>query len=240
MLLLMIEKKHIGSFSVRWSELTEPIRRVNLPSDHPAFVDEKKASGRQRWGLYFEKWRLLEGSVVTLGADPAALIGRMQEAEGDVRTYWRKAINHALEETHHVGELKGVQLANGEIIYVESTAWEAMLEEANRRCSIALDALEDANATYRLAHDLASQSVGDPEVWADAIVQKIRSEDEQARAREDSEETAAQEPKEAATLPVIESPVEVARMIRKGLEQAACEVATEARDGIRAIRGKVT
>jgi hypothetical protein len=235
----MIEKKHIGMFSVRWSEIAEPVRRVNLPSDHPAFVDEKKATGRQRWGLYFEKWKMLEGSVVTLGADPAALIGRMQEAEGDVRVYWRRAIDHALQETYGCGSpisdrseihpLVAIQANSGELINVERAAWEAMLEEANRRCSIALDLQEDAYATLRMAHDVIRNA------------ETIRSEEEQARAREDSEETQLEQKEDAAPLPAQEvvTPRELIEYLGKSLGQARQRVNLKRRAQIEEARGRV-
>ena len=37
---MMVAKGHIGAFSVRWEELEEPTYRINLPSDHPAFVEQ--------------------------------------------------------------------------------------------------------------------------------------------------------------------------------------------------------
>ena len=144
----MIGRGHIGQFSVRWDEIdgSPPVRRVNLPSDHPAFVDAEKATGRQQWGLFFDKWRMLEGSVVTLGADPAALIGRMQEAEGDVRGYWRSAVNHALTEREEISGLVAVQTGVGQI-FVERAAYDAILESANERLQLALDLYEeDADA----------------------------------------------------------------------------------------------
>jgi hypothetical protein len=140
----MIDQGHIGAFSVRWEEIGDPVARVNLPSDHPAFVDSKKANGRQRWGMYFDKWRLLEGSVVTLGADPAALLGRLTASQGDVRTFWRRAVNHALEERVEIEGLVGVHLPNGEIAFVERAVYDAMLEGANERMSMALDLHEEA------------------------------------------------------------------------------------------------
>ena len=35
----MVGRKHINGLSIRWSGVGDPLRRVNLPSDHPAFVD---------------------------------------------------------------------------------------------------------------------------------------------------------------------------------------------------------
>ncbi len=145
----MIERGHIGQFSVRWDEIdgAEPVRRVNLPSDHPAFVDAEKATGRKRFGLFFDKWRLLEGSVVTLGADPGALIGRMNESQPDVRGYWRKTINRALTESVEVGGLVSLNVDGTEFL-VERPAYDAMLEEANARLQLALDLYEQGERIY--------------------------------------------------------------------------------------------
>jgi len=144
----MVDRGHIGQFSVRWDEIGEPVRRVNLPSDHPAYVDSAKSQGREAWGYYFDKWKLLEGSVVTLGADPAAMVGRMQQSRGDVRGYWRRAINHALTECSEVAGLVAVSLPSGEFAYIERAAYDAMLELANERYSLALDLYEDMGTDH--------------------------------------------------------------------------------------------
>ena len=215
----MIDKGHIGAFSVRWEETEEPVYRVNLPSDHPAFVDTKKATGRQRWGMYFEKWRLLEGSVVTLGADPAALVGRMQEAQGDVRAYWRKAINHALTERAEVAGLVGVHLENGEIAYTERAVYDAMLEDANARYMAALDTLdtalearEDANEALTEALNFRDTSPADLRSDTDTNVQ-IRSEVEPGSGDEPTD-AATREPGAAATEPAAPSPKAAAQPTR--------------------------
>ncbi len=92
----MIDAGHVGALSVRWADgKTPPVRRVNLPSDHPAFVDDSKATGAQRWGLFFESSRLLEGSVVTIGADPGALMHCYRGAEGAERELWKYAMRDA-------------------------------------------------------------------------------------------------------------------------------------------------
>ncbi len=143
----MIEQGHVGAFSIRWEETVKPQRRINLPSDHPAYLDGEKAEGRNFWGLYFEKWRMLEGSVVTLGADPAALIGRMQRSTGAIRTFWRGAINdqlaHRIDAGAYGENLVSIETADGPI-FVERAAHEAMLEVANERLQLALDIHEDA------------------------------------------------------------------------------------------------
>ena len=64
-LALMVGKGHIGSFSLRWEAIDEPVRRTNLSKDHPAFVDaQKEKDYRKLWGLYFPRSRVVEGSIV--------------------------------------------------------------------------------------------------------------------------------------------------------------------------------
>lgn len=254
----MIEKGHIGAFSIRWEEVGEPQRRVNLSSDHPAFIDEKKATGRQRWGLYFEKSRMLENSVVTLGADPAALIGRMQESEGDTRGYWRKVINHAMEEVQSAaGDLVGVQV-NGEIVYVERAVYEAMLEESNLRLQLALDLHEQRapevipfiQNTDGLGNEALTFSVRYVNEDGEEIQptpdqgSKTRSEGEHSEEREDPEETEEaneEEPEQeqkSAPLPDI-TPRDVQRMLREKLANARKELTEERREFLKRASGKV-
>lgn len=82
---LMIEAGHLGAVSIRWQPI-DYVRRINLSSDHPAYVDaEKETNLSKRYGLFHRKWRALEGSVVPIGADQAATIderARGWEAKG--------------------------------------------------------------------------------------------------------------------------------------------------------------
>lgn len=96
----MIDKGHVTGVSIRWDEVPgKTIRRVNLPSDHPHFVDSEKANGPERWGVFFEQWRALEGSVVPIGADPKALIGRANDTTGEVQAFWRSMAEDASGRT---------------------------------------------------------------------------------------------------------------------------------------------
>ncbi|HUT87569.1 MAG TPA: hypothetical protein VMX15_05755 [Candidatus Heimdallarchaeota archaeon] len=94
----MISKGHVGGISVSW----EPVRytrRINLASDHPAFVDESKEKDwRKRSGLYHDEWRVMEGSVVAIQADPQAIVGRSRETEGPVSEFWR-SMSERTQET---------------------------------------------------------------------------------------------------------------------------------------------
>jgi len=214
----MIDRGHIGAFSVRWAEVEEPVARVNLPKDHPAFVDAKTETGRKRYGYYFDKWRLLEGSVVTLGADPAALIGRMQESQGDVRQFWRSAINRHIAQTEPLGGLVGIDVG-GELIYVERAAYDAMLEAANERLALALD-LHERIAQERIA---ISESAGVPKPAT-------------LTGSDNAPKPAARECQEPASVP---SPKEIFQELRVQLKQAAREVAEERKRLYERARGVV-
>jgi hypothetical protein len=86
----MINEGHINAMSIRWDEVPgKSVRRINLPSDHAYFVDAEADQTAARWGYFFEEWRAMEGSIVALGADPGALIGRARETEGQVSEFWR-------------------------------------------------------------------------------------------------------------------------------------------------------
>jgi hypothetical protein len=97
--------RHGGAVSIRWTDVDggkPPIPRVNLPSDHPHFVDsEKETNPRKRYGLFWPEWRALEGSIVALGADPGAMIDgkiyreRADETEGAVSDFWRDMAERA-------------------------------------------------------------------------------------------------------------------------------------------------
>jgi len=247
----MIDKKHIRSFSVRWSEVDEPVYRTNLPSDHPAFVDIKKAKGRKRYGLWFEKWRLLEGSVVTLGADPSALIGRMQEANGDLRQFWRGVVNDSMAETLDSGNLVGVQVGD-EVIFVERSIHAAMLEAANEQLSLAIDTLQAATslgieAYESLRTDIGTTTTGREltlhlEEVSDGDLDEEEEEDD-STTRSEPEEVAVTEPqetKEAATLPAITTPGQVIRLLHSELKTAREEMKAEAREIMRHALGKVS
>lgn len=89
----MIAQGHVTGVSVRW----EPIKfqaRTSLPKEHPAHVKVDESSFIKRNGLYHEKWRVLEGSIVAVQADQAAMIGRAEtletaDAESAVAKFWR-------------------------------------------------------------------------------------------------------------------------------------------------------
>jgi hypothetical protein len=243
----MIDQKHIRSFSIRWAEIDEPVYRTNLPSDHPAFVDVKKAKGRKRWGLWFEKWRLLEGSIVTLGADPSALIGRMQEANGDLRQFWRGVVNDSMGQTFDSGNLVGVQVGE-EVIYVERAVHAAMLEASNDVLHLAVDALQEAVDSRECANEMlrAALEVEEERSTSVEVVTELpddEEEEEEVSTRSEPEEVAVTEPQEtqeAATLPAITTPSQVIRLLHTELSKAREEMKGEAREIVRHALGKVS
>jgi hypothetical protein len=93
----MTDAGHFRALSVRWEEIDPPVRRVNLSKDHPAFVDASKEQDyRKLYGYFFPTWRLLEASIVPLGADPSCVIGRMRARTGPVREMWRGVVSSML------------------------------------------------------------------------------------------------------------------------------------------------
>lgn len=89
---------HVSQMSGRWDyDEEDAVRRSELPEDHAAYVSPKKAKKdwRYRWGHFFKRWRAQEGSLVGLGADPAASVrDAMRFAEDEaaspaVRAFWR-------------------------------------------------------------------------------------------------------------------------------------------------------
>ncbi len=96
-LAFMVGRGHVRGLSIRWNPIDRPIPRVNLSVDHPAFVDsETEKNPAKRWGFFFPTWRALEASLVPLGADAEALIGRMRDTNGATRVLWRRAVEELL------------------------------------------------------------------------------------------------------------------------------------------------
>ena len=86
-----ISRGHLNGLSVRWEPIDAPISRMELDASHPAHVAKDERNFTKRTGLFFPKWRALEGSVVPIGADKAALIAGIRSDTGYVRDYWTEA-----------------------------------------------------------------------------------------------------------------------------------------------------
>jgi hypothetical protein len=130
----MVDQGHIPGFSIRWKETKTPTRRVDLAKDHPAYVDaEREQDFNKLYGLYFDRWQMLEGSIVTLPSDQGALIGRMRDAKTDARTHWTRVLERMagkaepddlsrtiLDSFNEIGldELQSVELDDGRTFFV--------------------------------------------------------------------------------------------------------------------------
>jgi len=156
----MIDKGHVGAVSIRWDEVEggkPPVRRVNLPSDHPAFINaETETSWRKRSGLFWPQWRALEGSIVALGADPEALIGRGLETKGRVREFWNAMADDAKERDDGTADVKAALVALGlhvdecrEIGATPSDILNAILRSDGNE----LETIEIAGTSYCLPTD---------------------------------------------------------------------------------------
>ena len=97
-----IQAGHISGLSIRWEPTDQPISRMELKEDHPAFVARDEPDHRKRMGMFFPKWRALEGSIVPIGADKAALISAVRS--GPAKDFW-------LDQFESM-DLSGVRLAD--------------------------------------------------------------------------------------------------------------------------------
>jgi len=102
----MIQQGHVTGISVRWEPI-EYTRRINLPSDHHAYVNaESEKDWRKRYGYFHKKWRVQEGSIVAVQADKECLVGRAAETQGAVSAFWTEMAKHV--EPREAIELAGL------------------------------------------------------------------------------------------------------------------------------------
>lgn len=71
----MIARGHLSAISVR-ARGEKITARTDLPTGHPAHVSNGERNLTKRLGFLFEKSTIQEGSIVALGADKRAIIGR--------------------------------------------------------------------------------------------------------------------------------------------------------------------
>lgn len=116
----MVDSGTLTAMSVRWDEIPgKSKRRRNLPSDHPAFFDADKRGMEDPgyWGWFFEESVAREGSIVAIGADPAALIGRSEETDDELEhVFWVALARSAESNPDGVGEVvEGFQAIRSEV-----------------------------------------------------------------------------------------------------------------------------
>jgi hypothetical protein len=137
----MVGRGHIGAFSLRWDENSPPTRRTDLDKDHHAYVSKDRETNLMKlYGLYFDSWRMIEGSVVSTPADEAALIGRMRDAKNGARDHWARVLariaghvptpdadtNPIIEAFRSIDldELEKIELSDGRAYYVPLEVFE--------------------------------------------------------------------------------------------------------------------
>jgi hypothetical protein len=86
-----IARGHITGTSMTWSADAQDVKeRSSLPKGHPAAVDPMDPNLRRRFGLFFDKARAIEQSIVAIPADRAAVIGRAEAAQdAAARELWQ-------------------------------------------------------------------------------------------------------------------------------------------------------
>lgn len=140
----MIGEGHVGAFSLRWDADEADVKlRINLPSDHPAFLDQDKIPNGDRrfWGLFFEKSVAIEGSIVATPSDQGALIGRIRSADCDpvARKEYREAILDSILEPEEMEGMIRVELRDGTELFLRPAAYEELLGFASERLRYALE-----------------------------------------------------------------------------------------------------
>jgi len=76
----LVQSGSLDAMSVRWDPVFGKfVPRSTLPEDHHAYAS-RNTEGPAAFGMYFEESEAREGSIVAIGADPAALVGRANEA----------------------------------------------------------------------------------------------------------------------------------------------------------------
>ena len=106
----LVDDGDLSAVSIRWDGL-EWTRRINLPADHPYFVDANEVDfdDERYWGVFFSRSRSVEGSVVAIGADPGAVSGRAQATNDPASRVFLQALASTMRaderSDHALGDL---------------------------------------------------------------------------------------------------------------------------------------
>ena len=231
----MIKQGHVGAVSVRWDEVVgKSSRRVNLPGDHPHFVDgEKEADSRKKYGLYFEEWRAMEGSIVAIGADPEALIGRSMSTQGAVSDFWQRMAGDVdVPLVEDVDELLLEQMRVLAKRCIEAGHEQADLFNAVHGDECTADQFEAVTLggrNFLLPRDVVAQ-IGRPETvdeTPETVTPETVSVPEDIPAREQPRPNN------------IYSPAVVAEYLKEGLRVARAQLVSDTRAALDEVRGRV-
>lgn len=85
----LVQQGTLDAMSVRWDPVVGKfVPRSSLPEDHYAFA-ARTTDGPAAFGMFFEESTAREGSIVAIGADPGALMGRASESKSAFEeAYW--------------------------------------------------------------------------------------------------------------------------------------------------------
>ncbi len=158
----MISAGHIGAMSLRAvGDKVTP--RTDLPKDHFAFVERDEPNLNKRFGLFFERFTGLEGSIVALPADKGAIIGRAQETEGPVKEFWESMIPEEMPEqdTSDIEDVRSLERFLGEMPGISR-------KEAKRLASIKTE-------TTQPSRD-AEEQYPEPDLTVEEIREIVRGE----------------------------------------------------------------
>lgn len=249
-LLHMIDRGHVNAVSIRWdADPKDAIPRTALPADHPFYVDGAKepAESPRRWGLFFRRWRAMEGSIVAVGADPGALIGRADETSGEARTFWRAMADEAAEhEEAHNASLS---------LLLDRVRWSvSRARESGATLSDCLNAVADLDEEGLESLDVVPVEIGTTRIFLpEPLAEAYRAqhcdgslEDSEPRAEAGPAEAAAhdgsEEPERVASVREIQpvfDPKSVVSEIREIIAQRDADMRRTMREIIDSATGKV-
>lgn len=221
-LLVKMQAGHVGNMSGRWDAEPGDVKpRSELPKSHPAYA-ESGAPGPRGFGMYFEKWRAMEGSIVGLGADPQATTRWAEEAESPaVAQFWRSLLH---EETEPAPEVP---------IVAEAIEEDAPVQREDQPSEEIVEASdEDTLRTLLLAQIKTQERM-------DALLERLSTLEE---AREPTDDTSVAT--EGTADQGIPSPPpkleDVASLLRDTLDQFDSRVESEFVEYIHKLTGKVS
>lgn len=91
----MIAKGHLSAISVR-ARGDKLVPRTDLPRTHFAAVSDSEPIRAKRFGFLFDRFTIQEGSLVAMGADKRAIIGRSLDAP--VSEFWTDFLTDVEDE----------------------------------------------------------------------------------------------------------------------------------------------
>lgn len=175
----------LHAVSIRWDG-TKATRRTQLPKSHKFHVSESDET-EARWGMLFEEWNAREGSIVAIGADPAALIGRAQASDDELEQLFFRVLGEQSPNqeglldtssavrlvdvrTEHLGEVLQVPIAQS----VYDSIWNECCESLRATDDLSPDGEEEDGDAGRRDEN-GSDGVRDEEPVVEQAVFRTRT-----------------------------------------------------------------